>query len=97
MAEREAVSPDTPFLMYTLLDLAEREAVAPDTPFFIHTLLKDAERLSTFQTNAYAQELNVTHIVNACRCENPFATWISYCSCDLADTATEDLVRACVF
>jgi hypothetical protein len=42
---------------------------------------------------ARAQELNVTHIVNACRCENPFATWISYCSCDLADTATEDLVR----
>ena len=41
-------------------------------------------------------ELNVTHIVNACRCENPFATWISYYSCDLADTATEDLVRACV-
>ena len=31
---------------------------------------------------------------NACRCENPFSAWISYCSCDLADTDTEDLTQA---
>jgi len=41
-----------------------------------------------------SQELKVTHIVNACRGDNPFAAWISYCTCDLADTATEDLTDA---
>jgi len=43
---------------------------------------------------ALSQELKVTHIVNACRGDNPFAAWISYCTCDLADTVTEDLTDA---